>query len=139
MLDGNRPGQQAAAEDLLDLGQDFGFDVGAPVFPMDACVFDPYAACASLDMTAVAATVDAPALPALPQMYVEHVGHGGIRVRLGVPFVTGASVHYYLKRTGTTAIRMRSMLLVGGKKVRMSHVPKLGDTIQLLPTRGAMS
>lgn len=77
--------------------------------------------------------------PTQPQMHVEYVGHGGRKILKKVNFVSGASVHYYLKQTHTTSIRTHNALMVGGKKVRMNYVPKVGEHITLQPVRSALS
>lgn len=142
MFGGERPGQQASAEDLMALGQDLGFDVGtgAPIFPAGEVVFEPLLVSPTLMGNSEADDeANDGGFPTQPQMHVEHVGHGGRKILKKVPFIAGASVHYYLKQTRTTAIRSRCELRVGGKKVRMSYVPREGEHIVLRPARSALS
>lgn len=142
MFGGERPGQQASADDLMALRQDLGFDIGtgAPIFPAGEVVFEPLSVSSTLmgNSEADDGTNDGGS-PTQPQMHVEYVGHGGRKILKKVPFVAGASVHYYLKLTHTTSIRTHSALMVGGKKTRMTYIPKEGEHIVLQPVRRALS
>lgn len=127
----SRPGQ-ASKEDLLALGS--GLGTGAPTPLASGVVFESLRVSSTLRVNSEAdsATKNG-GTPA--QLRVKYLGHGSQVVTKSTPFVDGASVHYYLKQTHTVAIRSRFALMVGGRRVRMSYVPKAGEHITLAPPR----
>lgn len=122
---------QASANDLVDLGQDLGFDLSAGTLTPPA-VFSPF------HMVTTESSAEARP-PSSDVVQVSYMGHGSRKVVREVPFAANATVHFYLKKTGTNSIRTHSVLLVNGKRVRTNYVLRKGEHIALQPTRGAMS
>jgi len=123
------PGQ-ATAEDLLAL--DFGPGAGAPTSQAWEVAFDPsYGSSTLVGNSEAESVTDCGGSPT--QLEIRYIGHGGQLTTKQTPFVPGATVHQYLKRVHLVAARLSRVLVVGGKRVRMSHVPLRGEAIVLAP------
>jgi hypothetical protein len=132
MSGGTRFGEAASADDLRTLSS--GSGSGAPTQLASGVMFEPLYVSSTLVGNSEADDVtDDGESPT--QLFVRYLGHGSQVVTSRVDYVRGASVHYYLKKTHTVALRSRHALMVGGKRVRMSYVPKEGEHITLAPPR----
>ncbi len=68
--------------------------------------------------------------PAL--LHIQYMGPAGLTHR-SVSYRPGLMLQRYLQQLNLIGMRMRCALVVNGKRVRMSYVPRLGDVIGLLP------
>ena len=124
-IGGSRHGLQATAEDLLS------FCAGAPVSPAGDTAFEPL-----LDYSTLVGNLGAgneTTSEGPPAQLVKYIGRTGAVVAKRTPYVRGATVQYYLRKTKLISVRLRCTLRVGGKRARLSHVPALGEDIDLIP------
>lgn len=68
-----------------------------------------------------------------PALLIRLIVAGQLRTHR-IPFREGLSLKHYLREAGLIGARMRLALNIDGKKrVQMTYVPKLGETLNMVP------
>lgn len=117
--------EQASADELRSA------DIGAPVSSAGESLFMPLLVSPTpVGNSEADSQVRAVKSPA--QFCIRHLGPAGIVVTR-TPFRPGASIKYYLAACNLIGKRMRYALVVNKKRVRMSYVPALGESLSMTP------
>lgn len=116
---------QASADDLRSL------DEGAPVSLASESSFVPLLVSPTpMGNSEADSQVRAARSPA--QFNIYYMGPTGVASK-HVPFREGLSLKHYLRDSELMGMRMRYSLVVGGRRVRMSYVPRVGESLTLAP------